>query len=45
MFSMEKQLELLTKLVPDIKTIGVFYNSSEANSLAQVQELKKEAEK
>ena len=45
MVSMEKQLELLTKLVPDIKTIGVIYNSSEANSLAQVQELKKEAEK
>ena len=41
----KKQLELLTKLVPDIKTIGVIYNSSEANSLAQVQELKKEAEK
>lgn len=43
MVSMEKQLELLTTLVPDIKTLGVIYNSSEANSLAQVQELKKEA--
>ena len=43
MVSMEKQLELLTTLVPDIKTLGVLYNSSEANSLAQVQELKKEA--
>ena len=45
MVSMEKQLSLLTTLVPDIKTLGVIYNSSEANSLAQVQELKKEAEK
>ena len=45
MVSMEKQLSLLTTLVPDIKTLGVIYNSSEANSLAQVQELKKEADK
>ena len=45
MVSMEKQLSLLTTLVPDIKTLGVIYNSSEANSLAQVQELKKEVEK
>ena len=45
MVSMEKQLSLLTTLDPDIKTLGVIYNSSEANSLAQVQELKKEAEK
>ena len=45
MVSMEEQLDLLTELVPDIKTLGVLYNSSEANSLAQVQELKKEAEK
>ena len=45
MVSMEEQLDLLTELVPDIKTLGVIYNSSEANSLAQVQELKKEAEK
>lgn len=44
MVSMEKQLELLTTLVPDIETLGVIYNSSEANSLAQVQQLKKEAE-
>ncbi|WP_196000327.1 ABC transporter substrate-binding protein [Clostridium sp. 1001271B_151109_B4] len=45
MVSMEEQLDLLTELVPDIKTLGVLYNSSEANSLAQVQELKKEAKK
>ena len=45
MVSMEEQLNLLTTLVPNIKTLGVIYNSSEANSLAQVQELKKEADK
>lgn len=45
MVSMEEQLDLLTNLVKDIKTLGVVYNSSEANSLAQVQELKKEASK
>ena len=45
MVSMEEQLNLLITLVPDIKTVGVIYNSSEANSLAQVQELKKEADK
>lgn len=45
MVSMDKQLGLLMKLVPEIKTLGVIYNSSEVNSLAQVQELKKEAEK
>ena len=45
MVSMEEQLNLLITLVPDIKTLGVIYNSSEANSLAQVQELKKEADK
>ena len=31
MVSMEEQLDLLTELVPDIKTLGVIYNSSEAN--------------
>lgn len=45
MVSMEEQLGLLTSLVPDIKTLGVLYNSSEANSLAQVEALKEEAEK
>lgn len=45
MVPMDQQLELLTSLVPDIKTIGVLYNTSEANSLIQVEELKKEAAK
>lgn len=45
MVPMDEQLELLTSLVPDIKTLGVVYNTSEANSLIQVQELKRQAEK
>ncbi len=37
MVSMEEQLDLLTNLVKDIKTLGVVYNSSEANSLKKKQ--------
>ena len=36
------QLELLVKLVPNAKTIGTMYNSSEINSQYQVELLKKE---
>ncbi len=35
----DKQLDLLLKLLPDTKTIGVIYNTSETNSEIQVQEL------
>lgn len=45
MVPMDQQLELLKSLVPDVKTLGVIYNTSEANSLIQVEELKKEAKK
>ena len=45
MVSMDQQLNLLLSLTKDINTIGVIYNSSEANSLIQVEELKKSAEK
>ena len=40
----DKQLELLLKIVPKTKTIGVIYNSSEVNSQLQVRILKKLAE-
>ena len=43
MVPVDKQLELLTKLIPGVKTIGVIYNTSEANSKVQVDELKKQA--
>lgn len=39
------QLEILKKVLPDAKTIGVIYNTSEANSIYQVEALKIEAEK
>ena len=43
MVPVDKQLELLIKLIPGVKTIGVIYNTSEANSKVQVDELKKQA--
>src|SRR3990167_393293 len=36
----EKQLELVKNFLPNVKTIGVIYNSGEANSAYQVQSLK-----
>lgn len=45
MVPVDKQLELLLKLKPDVKTLGVIYNTSEANSLVQVEALKEEASK
>jgi len=41
----DKQIELLKKLVPNAKTVGVIYNTSETNSVIQVDELKAAAEK
>lgn len=41
----ENQVKLLKELLPDTKTIGVIYNTSEANSVVQVNELKDAAEK
>lgn len=43
MVPVDKQLDLLLKLKPEVKTIGVIYNTSEANSGVQVEDLKKEA--
>ena len=37
----DKQLDLLLRLVPQTKTIGVIYNSSEINSQLQAEELKR----
>lgn len=39
-----RQLDLLTRIVPGIKTVGVLYNPGEANSVVLVDLLKKEAE-
>ena len=45
MVPVDKQLELLTKLKENIKVLGVIYNTSEANSVVQVNSLKEEASK
>lgn len=37
----EKQIDLLTKLVPDAQTIGLLYNTSEDNSVIQINLAKK----
>ncbi len=39
----DKQIELIKTLVPQVQTIGVIYNSSEVNSQLQVEIAKKEA--
>lgn len=43
MVPLDKQLELLLKLKPDVKTLGVIFNTSEPNSEVQIETLKKEA--
>ncbi|MEN6471188.1 MAG: ABC transporter substrate-binding protein [Clostridiaceae bacterium] len=40
-----EQLDLLVKLVPDAKTVGILYTSSEDNSIIQAKIAKAEAEK
>lgn len=45
MVPVDKQLDLLLKLKPDVNTLGVIYNTSEANSVVQVEALKTEANK
>jgi putative ABC transport system substrate-binding protein len=41
----EQQFELIKTLIPDVKSIGVIFNSGEANSQKQVQEIKAMAAK
>jgi putative ABC transport system substrate-binding protein len=41
--SIDKQFELLKKLLPESKTVGIIYNTSESNSELQVQNAKKAA--
>lgn len=42
---MEKQFELLKKLAPNAKNIGILYNTSETNSEVQVEQAKEVASK
>ena len=41
----DDQVKLMKKLLPDVKTVGVIYNTSETNSVVQVDELKSALEK
>ncbi|MFF2389769.1 ABC transporter substrate-binding protein [Agromyces sp. NPDC058104] len=41
----EQQLELVTQVVPDAKTVGIVYSSGEVNSEVQVELAKEAAEK
>ena len=41
---LQPHLDLIKKLVPNVKTIGLLYNAGEANSLALVKEEKKLAQ-
>lgn len=40
----EKQIEMLLKVVPNAKTVGIFYNSSEVNSQIQAEQAQKALE-
>lgn len=40
----KEQMQLLTKLMPEAKTVGLLYTSSEANSIYQIEMAKKAAE-
>ncbi len=41
----DKQVELLGQAVPDAKTVGILYTTSERNSEVQVEQAKKLLEK
>lgn len=41
----ENQIDLLTKALPQARTVGIFYNSSEVNSEIQAKKAKRELEK
>ena len=45
MANIEEQLDLYTKVLPDMKTLGVIYTTSETNSVNQVNILKELASK
>lgn len=45
MADIEEQLELYTKVLPSMKTLGIIYTTSETNSVNQVKVLKKLAPK
>jgi putative ABC transport system substrate-binding protein len=42
---MEKHLEMIRRFLPQLKTLGVMYNSGEVNSVSNVKRIKEAAEK
>lgn len=42
---MSLQMDLIAEFVPDVKTVGLLYTSSEENSIIQAEAMKKECEK
>ena len=42
---MDKHLEMIRRFLPQLKTLGVMYNSGEVNSVSNVKRLKEAAEK
>jgi len=44
MVAVENDVELITQILPDIKTLGTLYNDGELNSVFLVEELKKACE-
>ncbi|NDY58791.1 ABC transporter substrate-binding protein [Desulfovibrio sulfodismutans] len=45
MSPVDRQLELMREIKPDLHTLGVIYNAGEANSVSQLELLKAEAKK
>lgn len=45
MLPIDKQFDLMKKLIPNSKKVGILYNTSEANSEVQLENAKKEASK
>jgi len=45
MTPIDQHLALITRILPEVKRIGVIYNGGEANSIAQVEVIHAEAEK
>ncbi|WLQ17325.1 ABC transporter substrate-binding protein [Hahella aquimaris] len=43
MLPIDKHLQLVKRIVPDVKTIGTIYNPGEANSVSLVERLKEES--
>lgn len=42
MIDMHKEIELLSQLTPEAKTVAILFNNAESNSILQVQHIKKE---